>query len=50
MKFCRYEKEGTPDKCKGCKAGCLNKRPVAYINREFEEAVEEMERNAASKS
>lgn len=45
VKFCRYDKNTNTDKCKGCDKGCLSKRPVAYINKEFEDAVKEMEQD-----
>ena len=56
MKVCRYDKDANTQGCSGCKSGCLDKKPAAYINREFEEAVKEMEsddrcrRNKAHKS
>lgn len=43
MLICRYDKDANPSSCPGCEYGCLEKRPAAYINREFEEAVKEME-------
>ena len=45
MKVCRYDKDTNPQGCSGCEAGCLDKRPAAYINRDFENAVKEMEQN-----
>lgn len=45
MKVCRYDKDANPQGCSGCEYGCLEKRPAAYINRDFEDAVKEMEEN-----
>lgn len=45
-KYCRYDKYANTDNCRGCELGCLEKRPAAYINREFEDAVKEMENGA----
>ncbi len=44
QRFCRYWPQSIPENCKGCKEGCLDRKPAAYINREFEEAVKEMEK------
>lgn len=43
MRICRYDKDANPSTCSGCEYGCLDKKPAAYINREFENAVKEME-------
>lgn len=43
MLFCRFNRKENPDTCPGCRYGCLKKKPAAYINRDFEEAVQEME-------
>lgn len=45
MKICRYDKPENPNTCDGCGYGCLDKKPAAYINRDFENAVKEMESN-----
>jgi len=41
--YCKYDKDTNPSTCTGCEKRCLRKRPAAYINREFEEAVKEMQ-------
>ena len=43
MKACRYDKDANTEGCSGCELGCLDHRPAAYINREFEKVVKEME-------
>ena len=56
MKICRYDKDAQTEGCSGCEYGCLEKRPSAYTNHDFENAVKEMEsdgrcrRNKASES
>ena len=42
-KYCRYYPAEDPENCNGCDNGCLDKAPGMYINREFEDAVKEME-------
>jgi hypothetical protein len=43
-KICRYNPPENTKTCKGCEKGCLDKVPGMYINREFENAVKEMEK------
>lgn len=43
--ICRYSPPENPATCKGCEKGCLDKKPAAYVNREFENAVNEMIEN-----
>lgn len=48
-KYCRYNPHEDPETCKGCEKGCLDKKPGMYINREFEDAVKEMESHGRCK-
>ena len=43
MLVCRYDKEANPNSCGGCQYGCIDRKPGMLINKEFENAVKDME-------
>lgn len=45
LSICRYNPPQNPTICTGCEKGCLDKPPAAYINKDFEDAVKEMEKH-----
>lgn len=48
MKVCRYDKDANPNSCGGCEHGCIERKP-ATINKEFEQAIKEMEEQYTEK-
>ena len=44
LKICRYDKDANPNSCGGCQYGCIERKP-AFINEDFEKAVQDMEKS-----
>ena len=49
MLICRYDKDANPNSCGGCQYGCVE-RKAATMNKEFEEAVRDMEESTVKRN